>query len=71
LEKGETETEGKTKLRLAELGIIAAFCVLILIAVATFDGSQLTSFDPVKWLTDAVKGFFDWLFNLFFGWLPF
>jgi hypothetical protein len=29
----------------------------------------MASFNPVEWLASSVKGFFEWFFGLFLGWM--
>lgn len=47
------------------------YIVLALVILAVlFTYDFLSSWNPVKWLGDSINGFFNWIFNLFFGWLP-
>jgi hypothetical protein len=48
------------------VGIIGA---IIVFALATCPYEGLASFDPVEWISNSVNGFFDWIINLFFGWI--
>ena len=50
----------------AVIAVVAAV-TLILLVFRPFD--DLASFNPVEWLANSVKGFFDWFINLFFGWM--
>ena len=43
---------------------LVLFCVLV-----SFPLGDLASFNPVEWLACSVKGFFEWFFGLFFGWM--
>ena len=56
-------------MNLAKLLIAGAFAVTLLYAIIALPLDSLTSFNPVEWLADSVKGFFDWFFGLFFGWM--
>jgi len=48
------------------LGIIGT---IIVFALATCPYEDIASFNPIEWLSNSVKGFFDWFINLFFGWI--
>ena len=47
--------------------IVAVAIIFVLLAFYPFDG--VASFDPLGWVINSVNGFFDWIFNLFFGWI--
>jgi hypothetical protein len=53
-----------------KLGFIIFFGILLFFALTTLPLDSLASFNPVEWLADSINGFFDWIFNLLFGWLP-
>jgi hypothetical protein len=55
--------------KLFELAVIIALGATILLFLNVFTIEDITSFNPFEWLADSIKGFFDWIINLFFGWM--
>jgi hypothetical protein len=47
-------------------GLLAVMTAYVLVS---FPLDSLASFNPLEWLADSINGFFDWFFNLFFGWM--
>jgi len=56
-------------MKLSELCIIGAFAVMLVFALITCPFESYASFNPVEWLADSINGFFDWVIDLFFGWM--
>jgi hypothetical protein len=56
-------------MKLGELFVIGVFGMLLVFALTTLPLDSIASFNPVEWLADSINGFFDWIFNLFFGWM--
>jgi len=66
---GERLNGDRKTVKLSEIIIIAAFGGLLFFALISYPFEELASFNPVEWLADSINGFFDWIINLFFGWL--
>jgi len=56
-------------MKLGELIIICIFGAILILALTTCPYEDLASFNPLEWIANSVNGFFDWIFNLFFGWM--
>lgn len=56
-------------MRLRELGIIAAFGLLVTYAIFTIPSEPISSFNPLDMITDSINGFLNMLKDLVFGWI--
>ena len=59
----------KNKMNTRELIILCILGVTVFYALTTCPFEELASFNPLEWFTNSVNGFFDWIINLFFGWV--
>jgi len=56
-------------MNLIRLIIFGTLALLIAYALITSPFDIMASFNPVEWLASSVKGFFEWFFGLFLGWM--
>jgi len=55
--------------QIRELIVLGIIGVTVFFALMTYPFEELASFNPVEWIANSVKEFFDWFINLFFGWI--
>jgi hypothetical protein len=56
-------------MNLSKLIIFGAFAVMVAYALITSPLDSLASFNSIEWLASSIDGFFEWFFNLLFGWI--